>query len=263
MTAAVAGCCVGTTLWLLVGDGRRSARRLSVAPPASTGVVLGCAVATAAAMTALLGVPPLALAVVAVAGCALMGLGRRRARRRRAADAAADVVTLCFATSAELRAGRTPAEALFAAAGQLRVLHAAIDAAACAVARGAVVGEELACVAHDEHCPRLLPVAATWTATAATGSGSADVLERLGTAFERDDECRAELDALAAGPRATVLVLVLLPVFALGLGVTAGVPVLGVLLHTPVGWAAAALAAGLDACGAWWMRRMTAAALAS
>ena len=105
-------------------------------------------------------------------------------------------------------------------------------------------------------------VAAVWAASATTGARVADVLERVARAFAADDDARADLDALAAGPRATALILCLLPLFAVAMGTLAGGGPARLLLHTGFGWLLIGAAAVLDGCGLFWVAAITRRALA-
>jgi tight adherence protein B len=183
--------------------------------------------------------------------------------RRRRLDSVrnAEAVTLCAALAAELRAGLPPGPALASAAGELPSLGPRLGRAARAVGRGALLGEELALAGVDEQCARLAAVAAVCAAGEATGSGIADVLDRVGSGFATDDQSKAELAALAAGPRATTVVLAGLPAVAVAMGTALGLAPLRILFHTALGmglWLAAAL---LEMLGIIWVRRITAAAL--
>jgi len=184
-------------------------------------------------------------------------LRERRLVRLRSAEA----VTLCAAFAAELRAGRLPAPALAAAAGVLPVLGSGLVRAATAVSRGAHLGEEIALAATALRCPRLAVIAAVCAVGDATGSGIADVLDRVGRGFASDDECSAELAALAAGPRATAAVLAGLPLLAVAFATILGLAPTRILFHTVLGgglWLAAAV---LELAGVMWVRRITAGAL--
>lgn len=247
--------------WAAAGGRRPAIRRLQLAPAAARQVEAGALVGCAALAALAAG---MAISVLVAVGAGLGGLfhlhGRRR-HRRVARGRNADVVQICFALSAELRAGRTPADALAATAPQLRELRDGMADAARAVGHGAHVHDELASLAATQCCPRLLTVAAVWAAGASTGARIADVLERVGRGLAHDDEAAGELDALSAGPRATAWVLCLLPVFAVALGTTIGASPLPVLLHTRLGAALLGAAALLDAIGVLWVRRLTVGAL--
>lgn len=183
---------------------------------------------------------------------------RRRLERRYRAEAA----TLCAALAAELRAGLMPAAALAAAAAELPLSRSRLELAARAVSRGATIGDELTVAAADLSCARLSVVAAVFVATEVTGSAVADVLERVGRGLTGDDEAAADLDALAAGPRATAFVLAVLPAVAVAFASVLGLSPLPILMHTALGAALTVAAALLEAAGLLWVRRITRRALA-
>ena len=236
MTATVAAALLGWATWLL---GRRrddAVRRLGLGLPSASG-------ARGAA------------GLVAVASG---WRGRRRLQQRRDTEA----ITFCAAFAAELRTGLAPAAALAFAAGELPVLGPRLGRAARAVGRGARLSEELELAASEEPCARLAAVAAVCAMGEVTGTGIAEVLDRVGRGLADDDEAAAELDALSAGPRATALVLACLPVLAVGLASALGLNPLRILLHTALGPALVAVAAAQEVAGLVWVRRITAAALA-
>jgi tight adherence protein B len=193
------------------------------------------------------------LAAAGVAAAALTAVGRVRESRTRAARRR-DVVTLTHALASELRAGRAAAPALRAAADQLTELAAPLRMAAHAAAMGADAADELRDLASTDGCERLRAVAAAWEVMAAAGAPVAAVLDDLGAAYTADDELSAEIDALLAGPRSTVVVLALLPVAALALATTLGARPVQVLLHTRLGLALAGAAVLLELAGLSWMR---------
>ena len=261
MTRLVAVVAAVTAAWAASGGRRPALRRLHlpprVAPPVRAVALVGPGALAAFAV----GVPFLVLVAVGAGVGGLAGLWRRRRHRSVARGRDAEVILICFALAAELRAGRTPADALAATAPQLRELRTGVADAARAVGHGAQVHDELASLAAKVQCARLLTVTAVWAASATTGARIADVLERVGRGLAHDDEAAGELDALCAGPRATAWVLCLLPVFAAGLGTAIGASPLPVLLHTRLGAALSGAAALLDVVGVLWVRRLTAGAL--
>ena len=145
-------------------------------------------------------------------------LRRRELARRRNREAA----TLCSAVASELRAGMLPAAALAAAAEELPLLRPQLVQAARAAGRGASMAAELEIAAAELGCARLSVAAAVFASAEVSGSGVADVLDRVGRGLVCDDEAAAELDALAAGPRATALVLAVLPVVAVAFATVLG-----------------------------------------
>ena len=226
MSAVIGALTAGVAVFLVARPGDQAARRLRPAPTALRAVAL-----------------------------------RRHGTRRSDRQLDGEVVTLCASLAAELRAGLPPAAALSSAAGELSVLGPRLARAAHAVSRGALLGQELAAAGVAERCHRLAVVAAVCAAGEATGAGVADALDRVGRGLASDDEAAAEMAALAAGPRATAVVLAGLPVVAVGLGGALGLAPLRILFHTVLGVALLVGAALLEVTGFLWVRRITAAAL--
>jgi tight adherence protein B len=230
-------------------------------PAAGAGPVIWIAAAVVgSALIAAKVAPALVVAVMLAAVVApRIAAGRRAATTRKACRTATAEVT--FALAGELRAGRTPAQALAAVARSAGPLTPALDAAQAAVAMGASAATELALAAATPGAERLRYVAAAWAVAEGAGGKIAVVLERLSEAMDSDDELRDELAAAMAGPRATMVMLAALPVLGLALGQAVGAQPLRLLVHRPVGWALLVAAAVLDAMGVWATRAIARAAL--
>ncbi|HQR80572.1 MAG TPA: type II secretion system F family protein [Actinomycetota bacterium] len=106
--------------------------------------------------------------------------------------------------------------------------------------------------------PALLALAALWEVCEGSGAALASALGRAVTSAEQAERVRREVQAQLSGPRSTVRVLALLPVVGVGMGVLMGADPLGFLLGTPWGWGCLLVAAGLEAAGVFWMRRLVA-----
>jgi tight adherence protein B len=207
---------------------------------------------------------PVAPVVAVIAAAVVLKRVRRsllatRAREQRAAA----TVEITLGLAGELRAGRTPAQALAAVAGVAGPLRSALEAAGAAVGVGADPAEELARAALLPGAERLRYVAAAWAVAESAGGRVAAVLERLSEAMECDDEVRQELEAAMAGPRATMVLLAGLPLLGLGLGQAVGAHPLGLLVHRPLGWGLLAGALVLDVLGVLGTRAIARAALRS
>jgi tight adherence protein B len=259
LVACLAGSVAAATL---AGSGgpRRRLRLRPVPGTRRAAVVAGMMVVVATWRLA--GGSPVPLVVAVLVAAVMAAALRARAAARRRAAIGIDTVAMCLSVAAELRAGRPAGDALGTVASQLGPLCAGVRSAARAVGRGARVEDELDALARDTGSPRLETVAAVWAAVAGTGAGIADVLDRVGRAFAADDEAQAELGALAAGPRASALVLCALPLLALCLGVAAGADPVAVLTRSSFGWLLTGLAAVLDVTGLLWVRTITSRALA-
>ncbi len=142
-----------------------------------------------------------------------------------------------------------------------RAVAAAAAAAARSARSGGDVSAALRAAASRSGVPApLLRLAAAWDVAARTGAPTADVLDALAGALAAEREEVLGLRAALAGPRASALVLALLPLAGLGLGLLMGVDPLGVLVGTTVGRLSALVGLGLGAGGWWWTSRMVAAA---
>ncbi len=225
----------------------------------SHSMIIALAVAAAGAAIAL-GVSPVDVGAGAAAVTTTVSVRRARRHAQTAALRAAAVVELTFALAGELRAGRTPAESLAAVAAVAGPLAEPVSEAHRVAAGGGSAAEVLARSAALAGADRLRSVASAWRVTETAGGRVAPVLERLGEAMDADLRLRQELEASLAGPRATMLLLAVLPAFGVLLGQAMGANPLRLLLHQPVGWGLLAVAAGLDGFGIWLLRRITASA---
>lgn len=185
----------------------------------------------------------------------LAGRRAERARERRTAE----VIGLCAAVAGELRAGRQPAQALYAAGGP-PALGPAGRAAAAAARYGGDVPRALRAAARQPGAEGLTAVAACWQVAVEGGAGLAAGLERIAAGLRVRRELREELRAQLAGPRATALMLALLPVGGLLMGTALGADPLGVLLHSPAGWGCLVLGGLLEWGGVAWTTRIVAEA---
>jgi tight adherence protein B len=250
----------------VVGTVRPGAVRLAgvrlhpqrVPPPAALRRAVVVPVLAGAAGAALAG--PLAGALAAVAAVVA---SRVLVRRRAAADDRAERRRLLEALAVlagDLRAGRSPAEGLAAAAEVASGPSGARLAEATAAARlGGDVPAALRggpCAAPDA----LRGLAACWQVCAATGSGLASGVERLEEGLRAAEGQRRAVDAELAGPRATAGLLAVLPVGGLALASALGADPLHVLLHTPVGMVCLVAGVGLDGLGLLWAGRLVARA---
>jgi tight adherence protein B len=224
--------------------------------PSSTWSALLGAVVVGTSVAA--GVVPvgLALAVSAAAVVAARVRASRRAATRREATARA-TVEVTIGLAAELRAGRTPAQALAAVAPWSGPLEPPLSAAAAAVSAGAPAPTGLLTASALPGAAPLRQVAAAWRVTEATGGRLAGVLDRLAEAFDGELELAQELESALAGPRATVVLLAGLPLLGLALGQSVGAHPLQLLLYRPLGWGLLSCAALLDAAGVFVMTRIT------
>nr|WP_245689191.1 type II secretion system F family protein [Streptomyces chattanoogensis] len=175
-----------------------------------------------------------------------------RERDRRTAE----VIGLCTAVAGELRAGRQPDRALLATGVPgLGEEGAAVVAAA---RYGGDVPRALRTAARLPGAEGLTGVAACWQVAVQGGAGLASGLERIADGLRARRDQREELRAQLAGPRATALMLALLPVAGLVMGGALGADPLRVLLHTPAGWGCLAVGGLLEWGGMAWTARIVA-----
>lgn len=176
---------------------------------------------------------------------------RRQERQREATRREAAVVQLCLGIAAELRAGRQPEEALLAVEAEEMGL---VDVGVLAAARfGGDVPGAFRRASLRPGCAGLGGVAACWQVAAEEGAGLAAGLDRVASALRVERDQREDVRAQMAGPRATVAILAVLPLLGLVLGTVMGADPLGVLLHSPIGWALIAGALVLEAAGLAWV----------
>lgn len=192
-----------------------------------------------------------------VAGGVLVGWWLRRAgagRRARLARRRA-VVELCDVMTGELLAGRQPRAALIAAADEAAELTTLL---APAVTAARLEGEVAAALrrAATPGVEGLSLLAAAWEVAERSGSGLADILDRLGQALRDEEEVHREVVAQLATPRTTARLLAVLPLFGLLLGSTTGANPMLILFTTPYGLACLVLGGGLAALGLWWVERL-------
>lgn len=180
---------------------------------------------------------------------------RRRVAMERALRAG--TVELCFGLAAELRAGRTPMEALRRAAETLE--PAASDALAASLTAAQMGGDVAAALrgaGRRGGAAGLGRLAACWQVGAGSGAGLAVAVERLARALRAEEAHREEVTAQLAGPRATARLLAALPFLGLAMAAGLGTHPVAFLLGTPYGAACLVLGLGLDALGLAWTRRL-------
>jgi tight adherence protein B len=175
--------------------------------------------------------------------------GRREATRRRSA-----VIELCSALGAELRSGATARDALTAASQDVPGVERL--AAVAAAPHGDVV-QALRAAAELNGAAGLRGLAACWQVSERSGSALASSVSRLAATLRDEEQVRREVAAQLAGPRATAVLLALLPAFGLAMGKALGADPLDVLVSTPLGLGCLALGLMLETAGLLWTARIT------
>jgi tight adherence protein B len=203
------------------------------------------------------------VAAALTAGAVLAGRRVVFARRRASDEAAerAGVLDALALLAADLRAGRTPDDALSAAAGVACGRAGTALAAAVSTARlGGDVGATLQ--GGGSAVPDVLRgLGACWQVCHDSGIGLAASVERLEEAGRAAQSQRRAVAAELAGPTATAQLLAVLPVAGVVLAAALGARPGAFLLHTPVGVGCLLVGLALDGAGLLWTRRLTAAAL--
>ncbi|MFI6584759.1 type II secretion system F family protein [Embleya sp. NPDC050493] len=199
-------------------------------------------------------------ALVALPGAwALRRRWARAAAAREAAAVRAGVVGLCAALAGELRAGRSPEEALAAAARAVSGPIPAVLGEAIGSARvGGDVPDALDRAAARPGAAGLRRLAACWRIATGRGAGFASALERIAATLRAEEDAHEESLAELAGARSTAHVLAALPVFGLFLGSGLGARPLDVLLRTPTGITCLCVGLTLVAIGLEWTDRLAA-----
>ena len=251
-----------TAAFLAAPTGEGALRLAAVLPVRRPGVAPAIA-----GLTVLVAVSAfLAAGVLAsLLGClGLLVVHRAAGRRRRAADAhrerarALDALSLL---AADLRAGRTPADAL-AAAAEIACGESggALRSAAAASRLGGDVASALV-AERSAVAATLRALGACWEVCSDAGSGLAAAVERLEEAMRAAEAQRRTVAAELAGPRATGQLLAALPLVGLALAAALGAQPLDLLLGTPFGIACLLIGLTLDGLGLVWTRRLADAAM--
>lgn len=225
---------------------------------ASPRAALLCAASMAAAGCGLAGGPVAALAGGLYGGAGTRAVLRHRETkaRRRAEQAALDAVS---GLADDLRAGRTPEQALSAA---VEAITPEVDEPARRSLRavlGAAASTDLAAAFRDVRHPGLGAVfrrlAAVWRLSDA-GVPLAELLDSLEAELRAHRRAADRAAAQLASARATARLLAGLPLVGLVLGFALGVDPLGIVLHTVPGGGCAVLAMVLQLAGTAWTERL-------
>lgn len=183
-------------------------------------------------------------------------------RRGRAERAASRLVEeLCTGLAAELRSGRTPAEALRLSVDALPgPARATLLPVVTSASRGGDVPGALRAAATRPGHRALDWLAACWQVGVESGAGLAEAVERLAASLRDEQRARREVAAQLAAPRATARLLALLPVLGIVLGTALGQRPLAFLFGSPYGLGCLAAGVGIDLLGVLWTMRLAKAA---
>jgi tight adherence protein B len=194
-----------------------------------------------------------ALAVLTVAA------ERRRARARRdRARTRDDVDELLVMLSAELGAGRSPPQALAAAAPAAPQL---LEQAAAVAQLAGDPEPALRRAAGRPGADALGDLAAAWQVAVTAGAPLSALLERVRLSVAAESAAAREAEEQVAPVRATARVLAVLPGLGVLLGGAVGINSAALLAGTPWGQACLLLAVALVAGGLAWVAALVRAAL--
>jgi tight adherence protein B len=178
-------------------------------------------------------------------------VARARSRRARESGARTAACEACELMAAELRAGRTPSQALDAGAA----VFAGLASAAVAATLGGDVPRALRTFSGPGQ-EALRPLAAAWLVAERSGASLATLLDRTVATLRESQSVRDEVSAQLSAPRATSRVLAVLPLVGVGLGFGMDADPLGFLLGTPAGAACLAAGTALAVAGLLWVERL-------
>ncbi len=224
----------------------------------SAGRVRCVAAAGVAVVVTLLGVLPVLPSLCLAAVVALLTHVTWRAWERRASGRAEDTVAMVVVALAdELRAGRSPPQALAVVAETGGPLARSLAVAARATSLGGDTESALRDVAAAAPAgAELYRLAAAWQLSRTSGCSLADVLDAVAGDAQARRHQRRLLAGLLSGPRATAGLLAVLPVLGLLMGSALGADPIRVLTSTGPGQLALAAGVGLDIAGVLWTGRL-------
>jgi tight adherence protein B len=198
---------------------------------------------------------------IVAAGLALLLIVVRRlignhATRRFVAQRHARALEFCDALAAELHGGLPTQMALERACG---VWPELAPVAATSRLDGDVVAA-LREVARLPGARELRAVAAAWDVASRSGGTLATVVERVAVMLRHEADARAEVTAALGPPRATALMLMVLPLFGLGLGMSIGADPVRFLVSSSLGLGCLLGGLVLNLLGVAWVERLATAA---
>ncbi len=198
------------------------------------------------------------ISVVAVGGVLGRALARGRMERAAAREEQAAVEALGILV-AELRAGRTPEQALSMASGQCSVPR--VGRLLSRLGRSLLLGDRLDRPVDPDPMIWQLRLWAGVRLSQRTGCGLAEVIAAVESDLVGRAAQRADLRASAAGHRATVALLAGLPILGLAMGSGIGAEPVRILTSTALGQVILLGGVGLELAGLAWSRRLTLRAL--
>lgn len=213
----------------------------------------GGIVVSAVAVGALFGAQTLVcLLAVSVVALVVFGLRSRQRQRRLAAVRRTQVIEACGVLAADLRAGRTPQEALEGAASMCGELQVASAAARL----GGDVAGALELAAESPGAAGLRALSAAWQVAERSGAAFATIVERLADSLRADESIRRQISAGLSGTRSTARLLAGLPLFGTALGYGIGADPVAYLTGSFLGWCCLFAGLALAALGLLWVERL-------
>jgi tight adherence protein B len=213
----------------------------------------GGIVVSAVAVGALFGAQTLVcLLAVSVVALVVFGLRSRQRQRRLAAVRRTQIIEACGVLAADLRAGRTPQEALEGAASMCGELQVASAAARL----GGDVAGALELAAESPGAAGLRALSAAWQVAERSGAAFATIVERLADSLRADESIRRQISAGLSGTRSTARLLAGLPLFGTALGYGIGADPVAYLTGSFLGWCCLFAGLALAALGLLWVERL-------
>jgi tight adherence protein B len=213
----------------------------------------GGIVVSAVAVGALFGAQTVVcLLAVSVVALVVFGLRSRQRQRRLAAVRRTQVIEACGVLAADLRAGRTPQEALEGAASMCGELQVASAAARL----GGDVAGALELAAESPGAAGLRALSAAWQVAERSGAAFATIVERLADSLRADESIRRQISAGLSGTRSTARLLAGLPLFGTALGYGIGADPVAYLTGSFLGWCCLFAGLALAALGLLWVERL-------
>jgi len=213
-------------------------------------LIAGLGIATAGVLAGGAGAA-LALAI-AISLSTAVQLAVSHARLRAAIAARRSVTDACGALAAQVRVGRTPAEALITAAEDCPILAQAASAQR-------IGGDVLAiweAQSRRRGCGGLTDLARAWAVSTQTGAPMATTVELVADGMASEEAVRTVVAGELAGPRATGKIMAVLPLAGLALGYALGGDPVGFLLGGFLGWGCLIGGALLAAAGVLWVEAL-------
>ncbi|MEV5326506.1 type II secretion system F family protein [Nonomuraea sp. N2-4H] len=166
-------------------------------------------------------------------------------------------IELCQALSAELSAGRTPAESMTRAIAAVDVPDPDLLRPVIAAARdGGDVSAALKAAAPPQGGEGLHQLAACWEVGTTVGAGMAALIDRVAQTLRAAQAHREDVAAQLAGPRTTARMLAILPALGLLMAAALNMHPLSFLFGSIPGLMCLVAGVTLDVCGLLWTNRM-------